>query len=204
MKIKLCFSLIFVVCVQSVRAQQIFTDPRDNTDYPLVTMNGQRWFAKNIQLNSDGISSFCPDEQDCSTTGRFYHWDNTFSICPSGWTLPSIEDMLTLIENLNGTPNSRRGKLVHRKVLDKFRVEMAGLYFSGKTENPLSGKGIMEIWLSSSDTTWNNPDPQFAKYNGQKVLGLHIYRQSNDSLNVEPTYIDYSSDLRVSCRCIEN
>lgn len=79
------------------------------------------------------------------------------------------------------------------------KVKMGGLNVAA---GRIVAKGSMEVWLTSSDTTWNNPDPQFAKYNGHKVIGLHIYTKSADSLIIEPTYMDSSADRKVTCRCV--
>lgn len=191
-----------LLLASSVQAQGIALDSRDGQEYPTLPLNGQEWFTRNVSYQGSEVSALCPVETDCHTLGLFYHWADTAKVCPEGWQLPSFAHLLDLIAGLEGKVNSRGGKRVHRQVLDPLNIEMAGIYLA-ENETPLRARGSMEVWLSRTDTVWNNPAPESQPYNGLKIIGLHLYHQGKDSTTIEPTYINATSDMLINCRCIK-
>lgn len=82
-----------------------FTDPRNGEVYPITTIGGQCWMAKNLNYNPPGSEDWCynNDPSNCIVYGRIYTWDammngsassnsnpsNVQGVCPIGWHCPS-------------------------------------------------------------------------------------------------------------------
>ncbi len=79
-------------------------DPRDQTFYPTVLINGECWTQRNMNwIANVGISS-CYDDycKLAETYGRLYDWTAAKAACPSGWSLASYNDYLYLIQSQGG------------------------------------------------------------------------------------------------------
>jgi len=96
------------------------TDSRDGKSYRTVRIGSQTWMAQNLNYAGSGNVGLCPDNHPdtCAKYGRLYDWatamgfapscnDGTCAsqilakhqgICPSGWHIPSVEDIVTLRE----------------------------------------------------------------------------------------------------------
>ncbi len=58
-------------------ARSSIKDPRDGNVYPIVTIGGLTWFAKN--LNHETPETFCYQDKpgNCEQYGRLYRWEFT-------------------------------------------------------------------------------------------------------------------------------
>ncbi len=112
-------------------AEELFTcgdalvDSRDDQSYPTVEIGGKCWMAANLNVgtqltgyNSSAdngtIEKFCYDDDvnNCNTFGGLYQWDEAMQytttesaqgICPSGWHIPSDEEVKQLEMSLGMT-----------------------------------------------------------------------------------------------------
>ncbi|MTI20694.1 hypothetical protein E1176_06645 [Fulvivirga sp. RKSG066] len=169
-----------------------------------IKIGNQVWMGHHI--SSENIAGICYDhnEKNCDLYGKLMSRSQASYACPDGWRLPGLNDIKVLLSNLNGIPNKLGGKLVGNDVLVKLNIKLGGIHMRNEDHDVFTSKDQMEIWLTSSDTIWNNPNPNYAKYNGKKVIGLHVYRVKNDSFNIEPTYMNANEVRYAYCRCIKD
>jgi len=94
----------------------------DANDYkPFVTIGSQVWMGKNLNCYSAYSKCYNNDIANCNKYGRLYTWAGAMSIskkyndttygkgdfkrkglCPDGWHIPSIEEVETLMDMIDG------------------------------------------------------------------------------------------------------
>lgn len=70
-------------------------DQRDQKMYKLQTIAGMHWMAENLNYETEE-GSFCnaPGTEDkCASYGRFYSITAARKACPTGWRLPTLEEV---------------------------------------------------------------------------------------------------------------
>lgn len=73
------------------------TDKRDGKSYKLQNVAGKMWMAEN--LNYETSNSFCSlegGEDHCAKYGRYYTYSAAMRACPSGWRLPTADEVTAL------------------------------------------------------------------------------------------------------------
>ena len=100
----------------------LMQDMRDKQYYKTVKIGDQVWMAENLNYNSGDISSdnswsgcYGNSADSCAKYGRLYSWDVAMNkascayglsctpsgtvrgICPEGWHLPSLNEIITLV-----------------------------------------------------------------------------------------------------------
>jgi len=73
-----------------------FTDSRDGQKYRAVSLGNKTWMAQNLNYRTDKSDCYGDDISNCEKYGRRYDWDIAKVACPSGWSLPSRQDWLSL------------------------------------------------------------------------------------------------------------
>jgi len=79
-----------------------FTDKRDGKVYRIVEINGQTWFAENLNYAVEGSVCYEDKDANCATYGRMYNWETALKVCPAGTHLPSDEEWTTLVDYAGG------------------------------------------------------------------------------------------------------
>lgn len=160
-------------------AKETMTDSRDGQTYKTVKIGVQIWMAENLNYKAD--SSFCHhnDESNCSNYGRFYRWATAMDsagtwssngkgcgygkacsptypvrgVCPSGWHLPSLTELITLFNVVEGSSTD---------------YEDAAMFFWSSSENDSIYAYGMNMYYDFGDAY---PDVHFKNF-GQYVRCL--------------------------------
>jgi uncharacterized protein (TIGR02145 family) len=79
------------------------TDNRNKKTYPLVTVGGKLWMAKDLNYAFGQSMCFNNEDSNCEKYGRLYTFNAAQSACPKGWKLPSREEAQALINDASYT-----------------------------------------------------------------------------------------------------
>lgn len=83
---------------------RLFTDVRDGSTYPTVTLGGRIWLARNLayDLDADGVSWPARPAGGGAAPGRLYSWRGAHVACPPGWHLPTETEWRDLALDAGG------------------------------------------------------------------------------------------------------
>ncbi len=110
-------SLCLMGCEPSKDAEgpvSITVKDADGNKYPTMKIGQQIWMAKNLNVNVPGSMCYENKPENCEKYGRLYTWEAARNACPSGWHLPSKEEMENFVEAVK----VRVEQIVTQKKLD--------------------------------------------------------------------------------------
>lgn len=78
-----------------------FVDSRDDQTYGTTEINGLTWMTDNMNYEGNNLGWAHLDDPSYTTTyGRLYDWSMASSVCPSGWRLPTQQEVENLTETI--------------------------------------------------------------------------------------------------------
>lgn len=81
-----------------------FTDSRNGKTYKTIEIGSQTWMTENFNyISKCGGKCYNDNSTNCTKYGRLYDIETAITSSPAGWHLPSIDDILTLVEFLGGS-----------------------------------------------------------------------------------------------------
>lgn len=175
----------YVRCVKNKdRADGRFKDSRDGKYYKFADIGNTRWMAENLNYGNDSLGKCSwDDDENCSENGRYYTYEESRTVCPDGWRLPTENDFSELIENVGGSANAAvylrstewKGDLPGINAYG-FSAKPTGFFRWGKTTDNF---GRVEPQLSFSSESF---DMWLGSMNGMYMVTILDW--SNSSYNV--------------------
>lgn len=120
-------------------------DMRDNKTYTLQTIAGLRWMSQNLNYEiAEGSYCGAGDKTNaCDTYGRFYALSAAKKACPTGWRLPTLEEI----------------QAVDATVPEEWWTLGGRVKFSGNTATEYGLDKQQGYWWIASGTSWRvQPD----------------------------------------------
>ena len=170
-------------------------DDRDGQTYKTVKIGDQVWMAEN--LNYEGGDSYCYNDsaEYCEEYGRLYTWVSARDACPTGWHLPTREDLDTLLSTVGG--DSLAGNALKS--------------FAGWNRAEDEGDGADSYGFSGSPAGWMDLTGDYyqvgyfgrfwsiSSCSNKKAYTLHL------KYNAESGSLDYTlKESAISVRCIKD
>ena len=214
-----CLFVIFAIssCEKNEKVGQV-ADIEGNI-YKTVTIGEQVWMAENLKVTkfNDGTEIKLVEsneEWQNATTSAFswYHNDSSLfgnqygalyngyvaqsrKICPTGWHVPSVNNMLTLIESLDGDELTVGGKLKEESVA--WHEPNTGANNSSQFSALPSGMRYFEGTFSSAS--------YIAGYwSSIEVSADSMTFMSLSYLDEKVSFVNTSKKTGLSIRCVKN
>jgi len=92
-------------------------DERDNKEYQWITINGLKWMNENLNFKTQ--NSQCYENDSNCEFGSFYESRDLQSVCPNGWRLPTIEELLNLKSSSLNNSDLNLEKVGHFLFIDQ-------------------------------------------------------------------------------------
>ena len=97
-----------------LESDSILTDSRDGHIYKTINVGNQTWMAENLNYKIPG--SFCHEnDTSCSKLGRSYLWKTAKNVCPAGYRLPTLKELVSVIRA------AKSNSLIAKKFNSKFK-----------------------------------------------------------------------------------
>jgi len=164
--------------VESYPCPEIPTVTYEGKTYNTVQIEGQCWLKENLNVgtritssadptNNGIIEKYCYDNvaDNCDIYGGLYQWNEAMKytiaegaqgICPDGWHIPTIDELNTLSDAVNGDGNAL--KALEQGSGDGagtdargFSALLAGRYWQGNYFSQLSERTY--LWTSNESTS---------------------------------------------------
>ncbi|MCX6329301.1 MAG: fibrobacter succinogenes major paralogous domain-containing protein [Bacteroidia bacterium] len=189
----------------------------DSNTYKTIQIDTQTWMAENLKTtkyrNGDLIGTTTPvtldisgestpkyqwayggNENNVATYGRLYTWyaaNDSCSVCPTGWHVPTDEEWTTLITYLGGE-SIAGGKLKEKGINHWDSLNTGTTNSSGFTALPgglrfnfgaFNFFGSTGYWWSSTEYSTNYDAYGLAMYyDGSNVDKSHVYKKAGFSI----------------------
>ena len=181
--------------------------------YKIVNIDGQVWFAENLNYEAEGSLCYENNPDNCAKYGRLYDWETALKACPKGWHLPSKAEWDELYRLIDGTVSknphySNTGE--HLKLVSS-RLKATGGWDS-------DGNGTDDYGFSALPGGYNNPDRKF--FSGAGSIGFWwtatqipdfispddaYFREIADRYNDNSVYKNFANiSLLFSVRCVKD
>ena len=194
----------------------VLTDTRDGSTYNTTSINGQCWFAENLNIgtmvngnnyqhNNDIIEKYCFDNNtaNCDVYGGLYQWDEIMQytttegiqgICPDGWHIPTDTEWTTLTDFTGGL-SVAGGKLKETGTTHWLTPNTGATNDYGFTNLPAgyhNNDGNFHFQTSLS-YTWSSTQT------GTSAFGRRMHYQS-----AEVNHWSFDKNWGFSIRCLRN
>jgi uncharacterized protein (TIGR02145 family) len=195
---------ISVISAPGFFCDNAFTDVRDNTQYPTVSIGAQCWMAANLnfgniiastamQRDNCVVEKYCFNDNavNCSSQGGLYQWDemmqfdNTVGIqglCPPAWHVPSENEWTTLFNFY--TSSGFAGSPLKSGGFSGFNALLMGVHFDNVNWN--FSNFATFLWSSTS--------------HGPTKAWAHAMNSFNPSVSYYPS----NRSNAFSVRCIKD
>ena len=93
------FNTIAFKAENDISKHGYFIDTRDSTRYKTIQIGEQIWFAENLKYKIPKQTKYIKYKEiinDSLKHGIYYTWEAACNACPSGWHLPSQDDIVIL------------------------------------------------------------------------------------------------------------
>jgi uncharacterized protein (TIGR02145 family) len=104
--------ILFLSIISHSQTNQV-TDIKGKV-YKTIVIGEQEWMAENLSCKSDygNFWAFDNDETNVEKFGYLYNWEAAQNICPTGWRLPSKNDLQLLLDSAG-----RKGKNKYNAII---------------------------------------------------------------------------------------
>lgn len=179
-----------------------FIDNRDGNTYTTLTYsNGQTWLGENMAYLGAGGKYYKNDRSNLNSYGALYSWKEAQQVCPSGWRLPSFEDIesFMLIWDI---PEDREFHLGFG--YDEFCHQF--LIPKGKSGFYNVAPGILSYQNIGRQPVFMNIDSEFSIWTSSesRKSGYTPIRYGQD-FNMYHQHLSINEKSQgLSCRCLKN
>lgn len=193
------------------------TDSRDGKTYKTVYIGVNAWMAQNLDYAPPSGNSWCygGNADNCNTYGRLYDWAAAMSInesynntvwrgsdvkhqgvCPSGWHLPSSQEMDALIDYTGRSSETLKSKGWGGGTDDYGFAALPGGYVAN-IGNPVSFFAIGEEggWWTATEVPFSD-----VQYTPDEFVETLFLRRGSATLSLQ----SQSKDNGYSVRCVQN
>jgi len=138
-------------------------DARDGKTYETVKIGDQWWMAENLNYTMSNSWCYNNSSANCDTLGRLYSWSSAASSCPSGWHLPT-DDEVKIMEielgmseaeaNSTGNRGTDQGTQLKKGGSSGFDMLYSGFRYPGGTYATLGTGATFWTSTESGSSAW--------------------------------------------------